>query len=376
MFRHNFCYELKTALRSKDLIIWLILFPVALGLFFKVAFDGLYDSETRFSAVETAVVDEADDKMFRGVAESVSGGDDPLLDITYTDREKALELLRNGDVYGVIFTGEELTLMVAEDGIRSAILKTFVDDYNLRSRVVRNVAGKDPGAVPAAMEAMSRDINAVNEIPLTDGDTDNLIQYFYNLIAMVAMFGSVLGLNIAKVNQANISALGARKCCSPTPKLIAVLASLMANFLIQSCCMVFSVSYIQFILNINFGRRLLLVYVSAILGGMVGVAIGFCVGSIGRLSEKAKNAVIVAVSMLLCHMSGLMFADMKALMQRKAPWFNKINPPAVISDCFYCLNIYKDYDRFTGKLITMVLLIAVFTLIGFLFTRRKKYASL
>ena len=67
---------------------------------------------------------------------------------------------------------------------------------------------------------------------------------------------------------------------------------------------------------------------------------------------------------------------MKAIIAENIPWFNNINPAAVISDSLYCLNIYNDYERFTVKIITMLIISAIFVLLGFVLSRRKKYASL
>jgi len=80
--------------------------------------------------------------------------------------------------------------------------------------------------------------------------------------------------------------------------------------------------------------------------------------------------------MVLCFLSGLMIGDIKATINEKAPWFNKINPAAVISDSFYCLSIYDNYDKYIVKLATMVIISAIFVILGFAVSRRKKYASL
>ncbi|WP_298531899.1 ABC transporter permease [uncultured Ruminococcus sp.] len=376
MFLHNLKYEFLTAVRTKDLLIWMILFPIILGGFFKFAFDGIYEKTTQFSTLKTAVVDEADDKNFRSVAESLSAQEKPLLDIVYTDRDNAKKLLNDGDVKGIIYTGKELSLSVAENGIDQTTLKFFVDKYNLRSRVISRAAQNDPENVQKIVSALSEDAETVKEIPLTDGNTDNLIQYFYNLLAMVAMFGSTIGLHISNVNQANLSALGARKNCSPTPKSTGIFAALIASYIIETLCMLLSVTYLRFVLRIDFGNELLLVYLSAALAGTVGVSMGFCLGSAGRLSENAKNGISISFSLLLCFLSGLMVGSMKAVMARELPWFNKINPAAVISDSFYCLNMYSDHRRFIEKIVTMFILTAVFSLLGFIMTRRKKYASL
>ena len=63
---------------------------------------------------------------------------------------------------------------------------------------------------------------------------------------MVAMFGSMTGLHISNVNQANLSALGARKNCSPTPKGTGICAALIATYIIEILCMLLSVTYLRY----------------------------------------------------------------------------------------------------------------------------------
>ena len=68
--------------------------------------------------------------------------------------------------------------------------------------------------------------------------------------------------------------------------------------------------------------------------------------------------------------------NIKPMIISKAPWFNEINPAALISDSFYCLNVYSDYDRYIQKNITMLILSVLLAVIGLILTRRRKYASL
>ena len=376
MFLHNLIYDMKTTVRAKDLIIWMVIFPIALGAFFKVAFDSIYDETTKFSTVDVAVVDEAGDRIFRAVADSMADDEQPLLNVTYATEEEALDLLKRDKVCGIIRTGDELTLSVAYSEIPQAVLKSFVEEYNLRSRITERAAANDPGAAAKAAEAISRKVSTAEQIPLTEGNTDYMTQYFYNLLAMVAMFGCINGMHITEVNQANISALGARKNCSPSPKSISLCASLCSAYIIQTACMVLSVTYLAFILKVDFGGRLPLVYLTSALSGMVGVSLGFLIGSVSFVGQKTKDTVAVAVTMLLCFFSGLMIENMKTNIEQTIPWFNKINPAAVISDSFYCLNIYSDYRRYAEKVITMAVFTVLFAVLGFVCTRRKKYASL
>lgn len=376
MFFHNIKYELLSSIREKGVVIWLIIFPIILGTLFKTAFSGIYEKTEVYSTIPVAVVENEQNEVFRSVIDTIESADKPLLKVTFTDAEEARELLKAKEVEGIIYVDEEISLGVAEQGIEETILKAFTEQYAVQERIITDTIKSDPARLEAVVSALTSEAECNRDIPLTDGNTDIYIGYFYNLIAMVAMYGSITGLHISIGNQGNLSALGARKCCSPTPKSISLLASLLGSFVIQSLCMVICVTYLAFILKVDFGSRLPQVYISSLIGGFLGVALGFMIGSIGRMSQGAKVGIAMAVSMTSCFMSGLMVANIKPLMAEKAPWFNKINPATVISDSFYCLNVYNDYGRFTEKIVTMLILTAVFMAIGFLLTRRRKYASL
>ncbi len=387
MFLHYLKYEILSSLRVKDLIFWLILFPIILGTLFKIAFGHLYEKFDTFSAIPVAVVDEAPEldsefalklEIFptRDIIDSVSEGDQPFLKVTYTDRKQADELLKKGKVTGIISMEGKLSLTVHDSGIEETLLQNFVDRFNSSITVVTEAITSNPNAEAEIIQAISTEIKAVTDIPLTKGNTDYYTEYFYNLIAMVAMYGSLTGLNITIRNQGNLSKLGARKCCSPAPKSISLLASLIGSFAVQSICMLICVSFLRFVLRIDFGSRLPAVYLAAVCGGILGVSFGFCIGSIGALKTEIKTSICFAVSMFFCFCSGLMIGNMKIIIEEKAPWFNKINPAAVITDSLYYLNVDKDYSRFQIKMITIAVLSAAMILLGFGLTRRKKYASL
>lgn len=377
MFLHNLKYEIKAGLRVREMIVWLLIFPMGLGFFFKIAFDGIYESNDTFNSVPTAVVFTEENENLRTVLDGIEASDEPLMKLTYTDSEKAEDMLKNEEVEGVIYVdSEKLTLAVAGEGMYETILKAFCDQYNSTAAIVAETVKNDPTAVPAVIEQMSREINTVEDVKLVNGNTNYYTEYFYNLIAMVGLFGSLIGLSITIDNQANLSALGARKNCSPTPKSISVAASLVSRFITQSVCMVICVTFLRFVLQIDLGEHLLLVYLAAILSGMVGVSLGFMVGSIGRGSKDTKQSITTAVVMASCFCSGLMVGNMKAIIGAKIPFFNSINPASVISDSFHSLTVYDSYDRFIVKIITMAAMVFIFGFIGFIFTRRRKYASL
>ena len=225
-------------------------------------------------------------------------------------------------------------------------------------------------------KAMSSNVPYIKELEMTKGNTDSFLIYMYNLIAMVAIFGSMSGLTIAQNLQANLSDQAARRSCSAMPKGEQVLAELLSFYLSHSICVIIAITFITLALGVNFSDRLPLVYLGGVLGGIMGVSFGYFIGAIGKVSYGAKTGIIMALNMTLCFMSGLMVPGIKAMIIKYLPILNEINPVAIVSDSFYFLSVDPDLTRFWGKMVVVVCITVVFVLLGLLMTRRTKYASL
>ncbi len=376
MFGHIFKYEFLNTIRQKELVFWMMCFPIILGTFFNLAFGNLYEKEEIFNEIPVAVAEIKEDSVFREVMVSLSKGDSPLFKVQYTDMEEAEELLKNEDIKGIICVDDELSLSVAGNGLEQSIIKSFLEQYEAQKTIITDTAANNPEKLQNVIAALSADIDCIETKELSGGNMDEYVQYFQNLIAMVALFGTMTGLFSAISNEANLSAIGARKCIAPTHKLKSIVANLLAAFCAQVICVFISITYIVFILKIDMGDKIPIMYLSGAAGSLLGVSLGFFIGSIGRMSEGVKVGISTSFSMFCCFLSGLMVGNMKAVINQHCPVINKINPAAVISDLFYCLAVYDDYSRYMEKMVTLLIMSAVFTAGGFLLTRRKKYASI
>ena len=58
------------------------------------------------------------------------------------------------------------------------------------------------------------------------------------------------------------------------------------------------------------------------------------------------------------------------------PIINKLNPAALITDAFYCINVYDDPVRMKTNLMTLRLMAVVLTAGSFLVVRRVRYDSI
>ena len=467
MFFRNVLYEIKRNFRAKEVLIWMVIFPICLGLFYKFAFGNL-GKDGAAMGIKVAVVENTSDKMFHMFyGEKDAAADDEedaadeqtnadsrskngmekarnMLSPTYCSEEEAYKLLNNGDVVGVIvidplpgekpveaadsdymsgifgndwdkmtdftkigdkvkttyetssFSAEDInkqmdTMMntyiqdtdisvkIKKNGSEQSTLKSYVEMFINMKKMAKDLwTGNTDAKKSDAFDGISDVMNgaSIKETPLTDGNKDPLAMYMYNLIAMVSIFGSLAAMHIAIGNQANLSSIGMRRSCAGTPKWKVVMPELIGTYITHSACVLLSVTFLKFVLQIDFGDKLLLVYLTGICGAVMGVSLGFFVGAIGKLSEGGKTGLMMAVNMSLCFMSGLMIDSIRAIFSVQIPIVNDLNPVAVVTDAMYYLNMDSDLSRYFTKLLTMGGFTVVFIVLGILMTRRKKYASL
>lgn len=387
MFLHEFKYELIRVLRQKEELFWVLLFPMLLGTMFHLALGNLNRATESFHTIPVAVCLESDQKneAFQTVLDTLSqDGDTPLLKPTYADWEEAASLLKEDSVRGIFRVGENVTLYCAPNendaaatlALEQSILETIVRQYHTNADIFTGIAQTSPEKLPELISLTQSDASYGTTLSLTPGNMDFVIQYYFNLIAMACLFTSFAGSYVAMHHQANLSALGARKCASPNSKFLSVGAQLLSCLLSQFFCVAVNVAYLVYVIKADFGTSLPMILLTAFIGCILGVCFGFFIGSIGRVSEAAKSGIMVSVSLLFCFLSGLMIDNMRMLIEDFCPLINDINPAVLISDSFLTLNIYGVSARYGSNLFALLLIAILFAVSGCLLIRRKTYASL
>lgn len=382
MFWHNFKYTILINLRDRSTIFWSLIFVIILGTLFRVTFGDAYEKSDLTKNIKVAVYieDEAVAGNFSGIIENISLDEEngeKLLDVTYADSmEAAEEILEQKATNGLFYSENgELKLIIKGNSVRASILGSIVSQYHQIVTIMETVAVKAPDKIDSAVISLLTMENNNTEKQLTSGSMDVFMQYFYNLIAMSCLFASFAGITFTIRNQGNLSDIGARKCVSNTRRLVSTVSGLLANVLMLFICTIISMLYL-ILIGIDFGDKTGAIIVVVLVGTLVGTTMGYFIGSIGRISTNIKDALGVSVSLVLCFLSGLMVGDMRMVVEQVCPAFNRINPAVLISDSFYALNIYEDYDRYTTNIVTMLITALIFIVGGVLMGRRKKYASL
>lgn len=378
----NFKYALLRLMRNKANLFWILVFPIVLGCFFKIAFSNITASES-FHTIPVAVVegDNADATAFHTMIEQLSGDSgDAMLSATFCDDKKARTLLEKGKVDGIFYTTDTVELAVNSDlsgaSINQSILQSLLTQYYLNRDLIVQILTTNPGNIESLVDSIGQSVDTRKEVSLTRNNTDTYDQYFYNLIAMACLYTAMGGINLAINNSANLSSLAARKTIAPAKRAALIGTELLAIILFESLLNMVSFLFIVTVLGIHMTTHLGLAMLTILISTTFSITFGMFLGCVGPKSEGGKTGLMFAVVMPLCFLSGLMMGTMRMVVEKYAPFVNRINPAALISDSFYALNNYDTLTRYTGNILTLLLMTVLFLIISILVTRRKTYASL
>lgn len=378
----NFKYALLRLMRNKANLFWILVFPIVLGCFFKIAFSNITASES-FHTIPVAVVegDNADATAFHTMIEQLSGdSEDAMLSATFCDDKKARTLLEKGKVDGIFYTTDTVELAVNSDlsdaSINQSILQSLLTQYYLNRDLIVQMLTTNPGNIESLVDSIGQSVDTRKEVSLTRNNIDTYDQYFYNLIAMACLYTAMGGINLAINNSANLSSLAARKTIAPAKRAALIGTELLAIILFESLLNMVSFLFIVTVLGIHMTTHLGLAMLTILISTTFSITFGMFLGCVGPKSEGGKTGLMFAVVMPLCFLSGLMMGTMRMVVEKYAPFVNRINPAALISDSFYALNNYDTLTRYTGNILTLLLMTALFLIISILVTRRKTYASL
>lgn len=380
MFWNLYIKRVITALRDYQVLIWTWIFPLALATLFSFAFSNL-DEDGMLTVIPIAVVaDDAyhQDPAFSQVMNTLSHGEDALFQLEEVrTTQQADQLLKDGAIDGYFhFEDGSPTLAVTKSDLNQTIMKSFLDQYLQQQVLVMRTMEEHPEKISQLADTLASQITFSEEISLSQAKPTNILGYFYALLAMVCMYGGFQGINTVIGLQGNLSPLGARRTMSPCSRLLTVVADLLGGTTIQFLCLSIVVLYIQLILGISFGTRLGMVLVTCIAGSVLGVSFGACIGLSKRFSPDSKVGIVVTITMLCSFMAGLMVSDINYVIAQKAPLIAALNPAARITDAFYCLYYYDDFNRYGQNILAILAMSLVFILITVFFIRRQQYESI
>jgi ABC-2 type transport system permease protein len=381
MFVHIFTYRLKCLMRDWETILWTMVFPLVLATLFYMAFSNLYTNEI-FNPINIAVVNDEQyvkNKSFRAALEEVSTGDGKLFNLSETTVDEADKLLNENLIDGYIVVEMPIKLVVNNSGVNQSIIKSFIDTYMHASSAVETILTTEPmesARIQKIIDDIGNREKYVSEKKSAGGEPNTILLYFYTLIAMTCFYGGFFGMREINDIQADISSVAARVNAAPVHKIKAFLSSAAASVLIQTAEILILISYLMFVLKIDFGNKTGFVLLTAFIGVNLGFSFGAFISAVVKKSEGVKVAAIVGVTMICCFFAGMMQHEIKYIVSQKAPIFSYINPLNLLTDSLYSLYYYDTFSRYFKNIILLTVFIAVFCSGTYLIIRRRKYASI
>lgn len=378
---HLLKYRFIQIIRDYSVMFWALAFPMILGTFFYFSFgtQGLESTgENRWESVPVAVVEQQKNsreaEAFLTFLNEIDG--DMISVQKFSSKKEALLQLKEENISGIYYADETPSLTVGKSGLNESILTSLLETYNLNSSMLQEIALTHPEKIADALETVSDYRTLVKEVSVGGIELNPNVQYFFALIAYACLSGVFLSVKATFDGQANLSPLGARRSITPTHKLALVLIDMFILVMIHFVNILILSFYIIKILGVSLGNNIPALLLVNFMGSTIGIAIGLAFGCIGRFSLDIKLGFSVVITLLPGFLAGLMFGNMKNIIEVNCPVINRINPAAVLSDAYYCLGVYNDMERFRRCLFILGIMSIGLTVLAFSGIRRERYDSI
>lgn len=378
---HLLKYRFIQTVRDYPIMFWALAFPLILGTFFYFSFgsaglDGTGDYE--WDPIKVAIIEEdlssKNAESFQAFLEKLEPDTLDIQDIS--SESDAIKALKEETILGIYYVDDTPSLSVGKNGINESILSSLLKNYNQNAAMIQKIAMTHPEKMGAAIEAM-KDYHPETRNESLGGKTlDPNVQYFFALIAYACLSGAFLGVRSSLDSQANLSALGARRSITPTHKFKLILIDMTVLFIIHFINILVLNLYLIKVLGISLGDNIGALLVVDFMGSMIGVSLGIAFGCLSKLSTDMKLGLTVAITLIPGFLAGLMFGNMKNIIELHCPIINRLNPAAVLSDAFYCMSVYNDAHRFARSIGILAVMSALFLFIAYLGIRRERYDSI
>lgn len=364
MFIHSFKNTFKILLRQKSLIFWGLLFPIILGLLFKLALGNL-DNEFKLEPIDVAVneklLNEPGFEIFLDGLE-----DEDIFKVTKTNNN---QMLLDQKVVAYISDIDRIETQSA--GVKETVVETVMNSYLHNMESVKKIFVENP----------NMDINSLFDYSeyVVDNSNPNMSlsnTYFYTLIGMQAMYGYMWGMTVIYQYEANLSTTAKRNIMSPMRKRTSLSASLLVAWLINMSVIIITMLVIHFVLKVNIGDKLLPIFGLVSLGALTGVSFGTLIGVSNKKSQDTKIGLGISLTMTMSFLAGMMVSNIKILIEKNVPIINRVNPVALITDALYSLYYYPSLDRYWMNMMWLSGVTFVLILLTFRFIRGKQYDSL
>ena len=361
-------------LRTKEVIFWMLIFPIILITTFNTIISNIDMGET----METAsldIVKTAEMKNDQTPLEKIGEKNGKNLKLIKLNEKKAKKMLQRGKLQAYILpkpkkkTGRyNYTMVVSSMEDKQFFLKFYLDTV----KHYENVTFRIKSPVFLSHRRYIKD-KPVSE---SQAETNPNVVAIFAMMAMVCLNGIRMGVDEIAVQEADQSTIAARLFMMPLSKIGRFFSSGAASLAIQLIFVVMLVFYCTYIIDIGLKKEFLRFSVLMIIGTAVSYFIGTTFGSLLRISVNVKENLATIANLILSGMAGMYSESIKNFIDTNFAFANKVNPAAIVTNGFYSLYYYDDYGVFNKSLLDIGILGTVMFFITLIAVRRCEYDSI
>src|SRR5690554_112546 len=374
MIKHLF----KITLSDKISIFWVLLFPIILGTFFMLAFEGLKNKDN-FTSIKVAFVGDVDksESSLYSIMEDLpyeseqSEVTNMFLLSEVATKEEAEQQLNDKEIKGYIYNDE---LYIYKNGMSETVIKTVMEIYykafDQATALVENTTLTYP-------EAFARVFKENNLFEETGEKTSSLLEsYYYSVLGMAIMLASSFSLVGTAFILPNQTEIGKRIAISPQSKIKKLLLILFVNFVIMMSIFILILLYFKFVVGIPFHYPVRVIIIT-FLGALFALALGFSENILmSKLSFNTKVGINTTIGVFGGFLSGMMFQPMKYFTEKYIPFLKYINPVNLITDGLLSIEQYDHHIRYYINLGCLALFTIILITLSASNFKREKYESL
>ncbi|MBI0048355.1 ABC transporter permease [Bifidobacterium choladohabitans] len=395
---NSFLINVKTSIRNTSSLFWVLAFPVILAALMLGIMGNLQDGYSA-EAQHFAIVSDANWKASLGADELVSslskkpkaGTDETqlLIPTTVASRAEADTRLDSQKDIGYLYAGSDGRVNMvlsdreaaniqsdstASEGITVSILSASLVSFNQA-----NSASSTLALPNTQILLQSGQQTYTKQIRLTHINPSMTAPYFFAVLAMACLIGASTAAEMIARTQPNLSALGARRASSPSPKWRQAAGAFLASWLFSAVSLLVAYIFVRTVCGVQTGGRDPIALIAIAVGTFMATAFGSMMGAIPKLSTETKVGLVIGIDCTLSAFIGLygsLAMDLNNAIQEHAPILHLINPVKQVSNLFYDIVYYDSLAPFTRTCGILVIMTAVFLAICGLFLRKQRYEYL
>ena len=395
---NSFLINVKTSIRNTSSLFWVLAFPVILAALMLGIIGNLQDGYTA-EAQHFAIVSDANWKASLGADELVSSlskkpkawSDETqlLIPTTVASRDEANARLDSQKDIGYLYAGSDGRVNMvlsdreaaniqsdstASEGITVSILSASLVSFNQA-----NSASSTLALPNTQILLQSGQQTYTKQIRLTHINPSMTAPYFFAVLAMACLIGASTAAEMIAKTQPNLSALGARRASSPSPKWRQAAGAFLASWLVSAVSLLVAFIFVRTVCGVQTGGRDPIALIAIAVGTFMATAFGSMMGAIPKLPTETKVGLVIGIDCTLSAFIGLygsMTMDLNNAIQEHAPILHLLNPVKQVSNLFYDIVYYDSLAPFAHTCGIVAIMAAIFLTICGLLLRKQRYEYL